>query len=151
MTLNTPTTTLRMHDLMALRADLAALDPERFAADFYDLLFTTAPSVRSMFADDLTVQRRKLMTELGTLIELATSLAGDDVERAGERARRLGTRHHGYGAGADHYEVVGAVLLTTLARHVEGWDEASYRRWEGLYALVASIMHSAPGASDEVA
>lgn len=140
MQLATPTTTLDRADLDALRVDLDAIEPDTFARDFYTALFDAAPAVRPLFSSDLARQRQKLMAELGTLVTMITDATDGQLDASVARLRRLGARHVGYGAQADHYAVVGDVLLTTLAAHLPTWDDGHLRRWTGVYTLVAATM-----------
>src|SRR6202158_5743285 len=80
------------------------------AADlFYDRLFVIAPDVRSLFPDDLSAQKKKLMQMIATAV---TNL--HQVEKIIPAVQDLGRRHVGYGVTAKHYESVGAALLWTL-------------------------------------
>ena len=53
----------------------------------------------------------------------------------------LGARHARYGVGAEHYPLVGAALLETMAE-VAGaaWQPAFTTEWARAYQLVAQIM-----------
>src|SRR4029077_16749609 len=75
---------------------------EQAAVLFYDRLFEVAPAVRSMFPDDMTEQRKKLMT---TLAAVVNGLA--NLETVLPAASALAKRHVGYGAKPEHYPVVG--------------------------------------------
>lgn len=127
-------------DLRRITTTADRIDPERFATTFYATLFEMAPAARTMFPDDMSEQRRKLMAELTTMIALATSIVDGDMARFEERAHRLGRRHVDYGATAAHYEVVGTALLSTLAAHLESWDAVDERAWTRLYGVISSTM-----------
>lgn len=127
-------------DLNLITDSAAALDPEPFAACFYDTLFELAPAARALFPDDLREQRAKLMNELTTLIGFATSAADGDVDRFVARAHRLGARHTTYGAEPEHYDIVGAALLAALRDHVTDWSDPHETAWSRLYRLVATTM-----------
>ena len=47
---------------------------EQAAVLFYDRLFEVAPSVRAMFPDDMTEQRKKLMATLAVVVNGLTNL-----------------------------------------------------------------------------
>lgn len=58
---------------------------ERAAVLFYDRLFEVAPAVRSMFPDDLSEQRKKLMTTLAVVVNNLQSRSDASCrERAGQ-------------------------------------------------------------------
>lgn len=64
---------------------------------FYDRLFEVAPSVRAMFPEDMTEQRKKLMGMLAAVVGGLSNL--DSILPA---ASALAKRHVGYGAKAEH-------------------------------------------------
>ena len=53
----------------------------------------------------------------------------------------LGARHVGYGVQAEHYPIVGAILLETFAEFLgENWTEVTQSGWAEAYGVVCSIM-----------
>jgi hemoglobin-like flavoprotein len=113
------------------------------AADlFYGRLFEIAPEVRSMFPDDLSEQKKKLMTMLGTAVgnlhQLGTILSA---------VQALGKRHAGYGVTSAHYTPVGAALLWTLEQGL-GPDFTPLVReaWTETYTTLAGVMTKAAEA-----
>ncbi|SDA15065.1 Methyl-accepting chemotaxis protein [Methylobacterium sp. UNC378MF] len=110
------------------------------AADlFYGRLFAIAPQVRSLFPDDMTAQKRKLMAML------ALSVANlDKPEALVSTVRDLGQRHVGYGALEAHYESVGAALLWTLERGLGADFTPEVRAaWSETYRVIAGLMTTA--------
>ena len=79
---------------------------EKAAIIFYDRLFEVAPAVRAMFPDDMTEQRKKLMTMLAAVVNGLNNL-----ESILPVASALAKRHASYGAKPEHYPVVGSTLL----------------------------------------
>ena len=134
------------HDIELIRLDLATLDADLVANEFYDTLFDLAPQARSMFPADMGEQRRKLMAELGALVELGTAADEGRIDDFVERARRLGRRHVGYGAEGSHYELVGTALIAALRCAVVGWDAQHEHAWSVLYATVAETMQEGAAA-----
>lgn len=136
-------------DLELVRADTehVAADADRFTETFYRTVFDLAPSVRSMFPDDLSEQRRKLLAELAALIDSATALGGGEPDRFVGRAQALGRRHVSYGVVGDHYAVVGTALIAALANTVPDWNEHRERVWTTLYRLVADTMRTGANAA----
>jgi methyl-accepting chemotaxis protein len=100
-------------DITALETsfDLVAPKREELVDRFYRRLFTDAPATRALFAHtDMRAQKRAL---LGALVALRRSLR--DLSSIAPFLADLGARHAGYGVRAEHYPVVGAVLLETMA------------------------------------
>lgn len=107
---------------------------------FYNKLFTTAPEVRHMFQTPIPEQSKKLMQMLDYVVRKL-----DTIETVVGDITKMGTRHHGYGAQAGHYDVVGACLLETMAEIMAPfWDEELKTAWTEAYTLVAATMMSAP-------
>ena len=104
-------------------AKVAPIAPQ--AADlFYGRLFEVAPQVRSLFPDDLSEQKKKLM---GMLAVVVNGL--DKLDTILPAASALAKRHVGYGAAPEHYPVVGGALLWTLEKGLgEGVDTRTRRR-----------------------
>lgn len=108
---------------------------------FYGRLFDIAPQVRSLFPDDMTAQKRKLVA----MLALAVSNL-DKPEALVATVRDLGDRHAGYGALQAHYEPVGAALIWTLEQELgpdftpeirEAWVE-TYRVITGLMTMAGT-------------
>ena len=110
------------------------------AADlFYDRLFVIAPDVRSLFPDDLSAQKKKLMQMLAGAV---TNL--HQVEKIIPAVQDLGRRHVGYGVTANHYEPVGAALLWTLEQGLgPAFTPQVKEAWIETYARVADTMKTA--------
>jgi hemoglobin-like flavoprotein len=110
------------------------------AADlFYDRLFTIAPEVRSLFPEDLTSQKKKLMQMLATAV---TNL--HQVERILPAVEDLGRRHVAYGVTPKHYEPVGAALLWTLEQGLGAdFTPPVKDAWTETYMTVAGVMTKA--------
>lgn len=109
----------------------------RTAADlFYGRLFEMAPYLRDMFPDDLTDQKRKLMSMMNTIVTNLTNLDG-----LMPAVRTLGQRHASYGVVDEHYAMVGAALLWTLARGLGETFTAEVKdAWLAVYATLSRAM-----------
>lgn len=119
-------------------------DPDRFAHEFYDALFECAPQVRSLFPDDLTEQRGKLVDELGFLVEAAATVGrSGTLDAFVERAHDLGVRHVGYGVAFSDYDHVGFALLAALRHCVADFGPEHEQAWARLYQLIADTMREA--------
>ena len=119
-------------DITALETsfDLVAPKREELVDRFYRRLFTDAPATRALFAHaDMRAQKRAL---LGALVALRRSLR--DLSSIAPFLADLGARHAGYGVRAEHYPVVGAALLETMAE-VAGaaWQPAFTSEWARAY------------------
>ncbi|MHB8696125.1 MAG: globin family protein [Solirubrobacteraceae bacterium] len=113
---------------------------------FYDRLFALAPSVRPLFPDDMTEQKRKLMKMLGTVV------AGlEQLDKIVPAAQALGRRHAAYGAVPAHYDVVGECLLWTLGQGLgDGFTPQVREAWIAAYGSLASTMIDAANAEKQV-
>ncbi len=110
------------------------------AADlFYDRLFTIAPEARTLFPDDLTEQKKKLMQMLATAV---TNL--HQVETILPAVQDLGRRHVAYGVQDKHYEPVGEALLWTLEKGLgDDFTPEVKEAWTETYVTVAGVMKQA--------
>ena len=78
---------------------------------FYERLFVLDPSLRPMFADDLTEQSEKLMHVLAVA---ANGLSKPDALVPVVQA--LGAKHVDYGVKDKDYDTVGQALIWTLEK-----------------------------------
>ena len=117
--------------------DLVAPRGDELMDVFYARLFAAAPAVKPLFAGaDLKKQKTML---LGTLVLLRKSLR--DLEAIVPKLRELGARHVAYGAGPEHYPVVGVVLIASMAEIAdEAWRPEYERAWSEAFAVVAGAM-----------
>jgi hemoglobin-like flavoprotein len=112
---------------------------ETAAALFYDRLFELDPTVRPLFADDLTEQGRKLMATLKVAVNGLTKL-----ETIIPAVQALGARHQALGIEDQHYDTVGAALLWTLEQSLGDAFTAEVKEaWAATYTLVAGVMKDA--------
>jgi len=103
---------------------------------FYGRLFEIAPSVRAMFPNDMTEQRRKLMATLAIVVNGLSNL-----EMILPAASSLATRHVAYGAKAEHYPVVGEALLWTLEKGLGAdWTPEVAKAWTAAYTTLSEFM-----------
>ncbi|MFO1159020.1 MAG: globin family protein [Reyranellaceae bacterium] len=115
------------------------------AADlFYGRLFEIAPQLRSMFPQDLTEQKRKLMAMLGVAVSGLSHL-----DTIGPAVRALGRRHATYGVNAKHYAPFGSALLWTLEAGLGPAFTSDVREaWAMAYHVLSTTMIDA--ANEEV-
>ena len=125
-------------DLDALETsfDLIAPRGDDLMDQFYARLFEAAPAVRPLFPTDLKRQKTML---LGALVLLRKSLR--NLDGIVPTLRSLGARHVAYGARPEHYPVVGAVLLESMAVVAgDAWTPEYERAWGAAYGVVAATM-----------
>src|SRR6185503_5532834 len=109
------------------------------AALFYRRLFEIDPSLKSMFKEDMTEQRRKLMQMLTAAVKGLPRL-----DRLVPVVEDLGRRHASYGVLDAHYETVGAALIWTLEKGLgNAFTPAVKEAWTCVYGVLASTMKNA--------
>jgi len=132
-----------------IRIDQKALVQETFAmiapiADdaaglFYKRLFELDPSLRQMFPENLTEQRKKLMQMLAAAVK-----GLDHPEQLIPVLRDLGRRHAGYGVADAHYDTVGEALVWTLGQGLgRAFTPQVKDAWVEVYTLIATTMRDA--------
>lgn len=130
---------LSSNDKLEIRATVAAAKQglDALVADFYRRLFELEPSLRPLFATDLSDQKKKLLTMLVSIVGLL-----DQPDKLIGAARVLGQRHTGYGVSTDDFEVVGDALLGALAAAVgdDAWTYERQEAWQRLYGKLAQEM-----------
>ena len=107
------------------------------AADlFYGRLFEIAPHIRTMFPDDLTEQKKKLMAMLGTVV---AGLGRIDTLMPAVRA--LGQSHAQYGVTSAHFAPVGVALLWTLKKGLgDAFTPEVRQAWATAYSVLSQAM-----------
>ena len=116
--------------------DLVAPRGDELMDEFYSRLFAAAPAVRPLFPDDM--QRQKTML-LGALVLLRKSLR--NLDAIVPKLRELGARHVAYGARPEHYPVVGAVLIASMAAIAgDDWKPEHESAWGAAFEIVAATM-----------
>ena len=128
----TPTQVKSIQDSFAKVAPIS----DQAAVIFYDRLFEVAPSVKAMFPENMTEQRKKLM---GTLAVVVNGLS--DLPSILPAASALAIRHVSYGARREHYPVVGAALLYTLEQGLgDAWTPDVADAWTTAYETLSGYM-----------
>jgi nitric oxide dioxygenase len=118
------------------------------AADlFYGRLFEIAPQVRSLFPDDLSEQKKKLMAMLAVVVN-----GLDKLDTILPAAAALAKRHVGYGTAPQHYPVVGDALLWTLEKGLgDAWTPELAAAWSEAYATLSGYMIAQAYANNQAA
>lgn len=109
---------------------------DEVATEFYERLFQLDASLRPLFKEDLTEQKKKLMMMLkfavGTLDRM--SVFEPSLEE-------LGRRHNAYGVRETHYETVGNALILTLRKMLgAALTEKLEAAWIAAYTFIAGTM-----------
>jgi len=105
---------------------------------FYARLFELEPSLRAMFKNDMRSQGRMLTS----VINLAVSKL-DQLPALVPALHALGARHVGYGVRDEHYGIVGAALLDTLALGLkDAFTPEVKEAWTVTYTILADTMQA---------
>jgi hemoglobin-like flavoprotein len=103
---------------------------------FYDDLFRRDPRLRALFRADMTEQRQKLMSMIGTAVANLGNWAS-----IAPAVAALGQRHAAYGVTAVDYDTVGKALISTLEKGLGPAFTPDVREaWLACYAAVAAEM-----------
>jgi NAD(P)H-flavin reductase/hemoglobin-like flavoprotein len=127
-----------------VRGSYVALAPrlDKIIARFYAVLFTAAPSVRSMFPINMQSQRGRLARVLNHVVG-----ALDRPEDLAPFLAQLGRDHRKFAVADEHYPVFGHALLTALASEAgELWTEEVANAWAQTYQFMAETMAAAARA-----
>lgn len=132
---------MNTHQIELVQSSFAQVLPiaDDAAALFYNRLFELDPALRPMFRGDMKEQGRKLMTMIGAVVSGLKTL-----DRIVPGIQALGARHAAYGVRDEHYDVVGAALLWTLATGLgEAFTDEVREAWTEAYTLLANTMKDA--------
>lgn len=109
---------------------------EELVDRFYERLFSDHPGVRPMFPDDMSQQKRHLLTSLGLIIKNL-----DNFGALEQPLKKLGARHAGYGAAPEHYPAVGGTLLSVMAEMAgPQWTAELAEDWGEAINAIAGVM-----------
>jgi nitric oxide dioxygenase len=122
--------------------EVIAIDADRFSESFYDQLFAIDPTLRALFPEDLTEQRKKLMQILAVAVQ-----GLDRLEQLIPAVRSLGERHVGYGVLPEHYDTVATAFLPTLAKALgPTFTDDVKNAWIAAYQTLTAVMLDAAAA-----
>jgi nitric oxide dioxygenase len=112
---------------------------DQAVALFYEQLFETTPELRAPFTGNMESQGQKLMAAIATVVN-----GLGEIEALGPALCDLAKRHVAYGAQPEHYKLVGAALLWTLARGLGGdFSPAVGAAWAEAYGTLSDMMIAA--------
>lgn len=121
-----------------LEESFAALAPrgEELVERFYHRLFETHPDVRTLFPEDMTQQRGKLLSTLVLVVNSIRNLDG-----LVPVLHNLGARHLELGTLPEHYGAVRDGLVDTMAEMAGAlWSDTLDQDWRTTIDLLSSIM-----------
>jgi methyl-accepting chemotaxis protein len=124
--------------VQAIESSFELLAPRgaELVARFYEKLFTEHPETRALFPEDMSGQEKKLLDALALVVRGVRT-----PSKVRPALRSLGARHAEIGAQSAHYDVVGAVLLSTLSELAGGlWTPQLDQAWAAAYAWIAETM-----------
>jgi NAD(P)H-flavin reductase/hemoglobin-like flavoprotein len=135
----------QVNDMVALiRQSFALVAPqaEELARHFYATLFSKAPETRDLFPVNMEVQRSRLLRALVHVVQM--------VDRPDELVpflQQLGRDHRKFGVLAEHYDAVGAALLSAIGEFAgTAWTPPVEKAWTDAYGIVAGAMRAATQA-----
>ena len=138
---------MQAQQIQLVRASFAAvqLTVSQPGALFYDNLFAADPSLRNLFHSSIAQQGERLMSMIGSALDLL-----DRPATLLPVLRQLGVRHGGYGVKDSHYATVGGALIQTLEQGLGvAFTDEVRQAWVDLYGVISSTMIEA--AQREVA
>jgi len=106
---------------------------------FYNRLFEIAPEVRPMFPDEMSNQKSKLMSMLGTAVNNL-----HQVDVIIPAVQDLGRKHVDYGVKDEHYQPVGEALIFTLEKGLgDDFTPEVKDAWLTTYTTLQAVMTKA--------
>ncbi len=117
-------------------------DADEIGRYFYATLFSRAPETRELFPVNMEVQRSRLLRAIVHVVQM--------VDRTDELVRfleQLGRDHRKFGVLAQHYDAVGAALMTALQAFAgDRWTPEVAQAWTETYRMVGNAMQTAAAA-----
>lgn len=127
-----------------IRESFALVEPyaDELARHFYATLFSQSPATRELFPVNMEVQRSRLLRALVHVVQMV-----DQPDDLVPFLEQLGRDHRKFGVIAEHYDAVGAALLSAIGTFAgDAWTFEIEKAWTDAYEIVASAMHTAAGA-----
>ncbi|HXV93885.1 MAG TPA: globin domain-containing protein [Pseudonocardia sp.] len=127
-----------------IRSSFALVEPraEELGRHFYATLFSMAPETRDLFPVNMEVQRSRLLRAIVHVVQMV-----DQLDELVPFLEQLGRDHRKFGVIAEHYEAVGAALLSALAEFADdAWTPEIEKTWTDAYGIISQAMHTAAAA-----
>ncbi len=125
--------------------DVVRQDTETFTRAFYGRLFAVYPQVSPLFKDtDFDSQRKKLAASVAAVVSLVDKQDGE----LDAVLDKLGVLHGEIGTLPEHYPMVAASMLATLAEVLgDGWTPEAADTWSTALTVVSQKMIDAQAAA----
>ena len=118
--------------------ELIRANSSKVGKNFYQTLFAEHPDTKHLFKNNIGEQEKKLIEMLAVAVANI-----DDLSPVVTAVKDLGKRHIVYGVKAEHYDMVGSVLIKTFKQELkENFDTETEEAWKTLYGIVADTMQS---------
>jgi NAD(P)H-flavin reductase/hemoglobin-like flavoprotein len=127
-----------------IRSSFALVEPqaESLGKHFYATLFQLAPETRELFPVNMEVQRSRLLRALVHVVQMV-----DQPDDLVPFLEQLGRDHRKFGVLAQHYDAVGAALMSAIESHSgDAWTPEVEQAWNRAYSSVAGAMSTAAQA-----
>jgi NAD(P)H-flavin reductase/hemoglobin-like flavoprotein len=135
-------------DTQILKDSFAAVAPQadELVRFFYaDLFYRGGEDVIAMFPPQMSAQRDRLLRALMQVIADV-----DDLDKLSSYLSGLGRDHRKFDVQPQHYDIVGASLLATLAHFAgDAWTPQVAGTWKTAYGLIASVMQAGAEADKD--
>lgn len=124
-------------ELLETSFALVAPSAEALVDRFYFRLFRAAPEAYHLFDPGrFGEQKKKLLAALKLTVNSARK-----PEALAPVLQQLGAKHVQYGVRAEHYPVVGSILLATLEEFAgDAWTPDIRNAWVQAYSVVSDLM-----------
>lgn len=131
-----------MVEIIRSSFDLVAPEAEALGRHFYAVLFSAAPETRDLFPVNMEVQRSRLLRALVHVVQMV-----DHPDELVPFLEQLGRDHRKFGVLAQHYDSVGAALLSAIEHFAgDAFTPEVKKAWTDAYGLVAGAMRTAAAA-----
>jgi NAD(P)H-flavin reductase/hemoglobin-like flavoprotein len=131
-----------MVEIIRTSFGLVAPQTEALGRHFYAVLFSNAPETRDLFPVNMEVQRSRLLRALVHVIQMV-----DQPDELVPFLQQLGRDHRKFGVITQHYDAVGAALLSAIEHFAgDAFTPQVKAAWTEAYGIVAGAMRTAAAA-----
>ena len=128
-----------MVEIIRSSFELVAPQAEALGRHFYAVLFSGAPETRDLFPVNMEVQRSRFLRALVHVVQMV-----DQPDELVPFLEQLGRDHRKFGVVAEHYEAVGAALLSAIEHFAgDAFTPKVKAAWTEAYGIVANAMRTA--------
>jgi NAD(P)H-flavin reductase/hemoglobin-like flavoprotein len=131
-----------MVEIIRTSFEPVAPEAEALGRHFYAVLFSAAPETRDLFPVNMEVQRSRLLRALVHVVQMV-----DQPDDLVPFLQQLGRDHRKFGVIAQHYDAVGAALLSAIEHFAgDAFTPVVKKAWTDAYGIVAGAMRAAATA-----